>query len=257
MLFLSYNDTMSDQKPTLTKLTEFKEAIQHYHASEHARNVLASGPLVVMTGVAGGGRNTLINYLVDHGSYYFVVSDTTRPPKVRNGSLEEHGVHYFFRSEDEFLQDLQKGEYLEAEIIHNQQVSGTSIREIEKAHQLGKIPIHDFEFGGAEVIKRLKPDAVVIGLLPPSFEDWQYRLTGRETMHGHEFKNRMETAVLVLQSMLDRPYVQFVISGDLFDSSEHLRGIVEHGVYTDEQHQKGLETARKILEKTKELIQTL
>ena len=248
---------MPDQKPALTKLKDFKKILKHYTASDHAQAVLASTPFVAMSGVAGGGRNTLINYLVDNGPYYFVISDTTRSPKVRDGKLEQHGVNYFFRTEEDFLADLEKGEFVEAEIIHNQQVSGTSIREIQKAHDLKKIPIHDFELGGAEEVYRLKPDAVIIGLLPPSFEDWQYRLNARENMHGHEFKNRMETAVKVLESMLVRPYLKFVISGDLNDSSLHLRAIVEQGEYTAVQHQKGLDTAHTILNKTRELIRTL
>ncbi len=248
---------MTDQKPTLTKLKEFKEVLENYQASDHARSVLTRAPFVVMSGVAGGGRNTLINYLVDNGPYYFIISDTTRPPKVRDGKLEQHGVNYFFRTEEDLLGDLEKGEFLEAEIIHNQQVSGTSIREIEKAQEQKRIPIHDFELGGAEVVYKLSPEAVIIGLLPPSFEDWQYRLNAREEMHGHEFKNRMETAVKVLESMLERPYLKFVISGDLNDSSAHLRHIVEHGHYTEEQHEKGLETARTILHKTRKLVETL
>lgn len=248
---------MSDQKPTLLQLEEFEKVLGSYQASDHAKQVLGKSPFVAMSGVAGGGRNTLINYLVEHGPYYFVISDTTRPPKIRNGHLEQHGVNYFFRTEDELLGDLKNGEFIEAEIIHNQQVSGTSIREIENAQKQNLIPIHDFELGGAEAVYKLKPDATIIGLLPPSFEDWQYRLSARETMHGIEFKNRMETAVKVLESMLERPYIKFVISGDLNDSSNHLRDIVEHAIYTDEQHQKGLQTVRNILEKTQKLLTTL
>lgn len=248
---------MEAQKPTLTRLSAFEKALANYKASDHAARVLATTPFVAMMSVAGGGRNTLINYLVETGPYYFVVSDTTRGPKVRNGITEEHGVHYFFRSEDDFLSDLKNGEYIEAEIIHGQQVSGTSVREVEKAKQLGLIPIHDYEFGGADAMQQIKHDAIVIALLPPSFEDWQYRLKNRETMHGNEFKNRMQTAVIVLQAMLDRPYVKFVISGDLNDSSLHLRNIVEHGTYTQQDHQKGIELTKIILAKTKALLQDL
>ncbi len=248
---------MADQKPKLAKINEFRKVLAHYEASDHARQVLAGTPFVALSGIAGGGRNTLINYVVDHGPYHFVVSDTTRPPKFRSGKLEQHGVHYYFRTEDDFLEDLKNGEFIEAEIIHNQQVSGTSIREVEHAVAMGKIPIHDFELGGAEEVYGIKPDACIIGLLPPSFEDWQYRLSAREDMHSLEFKNRMETAVMVLQSMLERSYIKFVVSGDLNDSSAHLRDIVEHGIYTDDRHQKGLDLARSILVKTQELLKTL
>jgi guanylate kinase len=248
---------MDTQKPTLTRLSEFEEILAHYTASDHARAVMSSTPFVAMMSVAGGGRNTLINYLVENGPYYFVVSDTTRPPKVRNGNEEQHGVHYYFRSEEDFLEDLRNGEFIEAEIIHGQQVSGTSIREVQKAAEHGLIPIHDYEFGGIDQMQKIKPDATVIALLPPSFEDWQYRLKMRETMHEAEFKNRMQTAVTVLQAMLDRDYVKFVVSGDLNDSSIHLRQIVEHGQYTAEDHQKGRELVRVILGKTQTLLQGL
>lgn len=248
---------MTDQKPTLVKIKQFREVLQHYTASQHARTVLAGTPFVALSGIAGGGRNTLINYLVQTGPYHFVVSDTTRPPKMRSGTMEQHGVHYFFRSEDDFLEDLKNGEFIEAELIHNQQVSGTSVREIEHAVSLGKIPIHDFELGGAGAVYAIKQDAHIIGLLPPSFEDWQYRLSARESMHSHEFKSRMETAEMVLLSMLDRPYIKFVVSGDLNDSSAHLREIVERNNYPDEQHQKGLELTRSILAKTQALRKTL
>lgn len=248
---------MADQKPTLTKLSEFVDALAHYKPSAHALKVLAESHFVAMSGIAGGGRNTIINYLVDTADYYFVISDTTRPPKVRNGNLEQDGVQYYFRTEDDFLNDLKQGEFLEAEIIHNQQVSGTSIREIEKARTLGKIPINDFEFGGAENVYKLNNDAIIIGILPPSFEDWQYRLAAREQMHGAEFKNRMETAIHVLESMLTRTYIKFVISGDLNDSSKHLRAIVEQGIYTPQQHQKGIQITKEILQKTQKLVQTL
>jgi guanylate kinase len=248
---------MSDQKPALKQLTAFKKILNQYQASDHALKVVERSRFVALSGIAGGGRNTLISYLTEHAPYYFIVSDTTRPPKVRDGKREEHGVHYFFRTEEDLLADLEKGEFLEAEIIHNQQVSGISIREIEKAAEHRLIPITDVELGGAEVIHRLSPSATIIGLLPPSFEDWQYRLSSREEMHGHEFKNRMETAVKVLESMLKRDYIKFVISGDLNESSSNLRDIVEHGHYTEEQHEKGLETARTILKKTKALVKTL
>jgi guanylate kinase len=248
---------MEVQKPKLAHLAAFEQLLAHYKVSDHARAVLAATPFVAMMSVAGGGRNTLINYLVETGPYYFVVSDTTRPPKIRNGITELDGVHYFFRTEEDFLADLKTGEFIEAEIIHGQQVSGTSIREVEKAKELGLIPIHDYEFGGIDAMQSIKNDAVVIALLPPSFEDWQYRLKNRETMHSNEFKNRMQTAVHVLQAMLERPYVKFVISGDLNDSSLHLRDIVEKGLYTEDDHSKGKSLTQAILSKTQQLLTEL
>lgn len=246
---------MEDIAPQLQHKEDFQKAIQNYTLSAHAKKVLADSRLVVLLGVAGGGRNTLINYLAKTGPYHFIVSDTTRPPKVRDGYLEQNGVHYFFRTEDEFLTDLQSGEYIEAEIIHNQQVSGTSIRELQKATDRGLIGIHDFDVIGAANLQALKSDAYVIGLLPPSFEEWQKRLSTREQMHSKEFINRMRSATVILQDMLQKQYFKFLISDNVEHSSIRLRKIVEENIYSEEQHNEGLKIARSLLEQTIQLVE--
>ena len=172
---------------------------------------------------------------------------------MRDGQLEENGRHYFFRTEDDFLKDLKNGEYVEAEIIHDQQVSGTSVREVQVANQRSLIGIHDFDVLGATNIKKLKPDAFIVGLLPPSFDEWQKRLNGREEMHNKEFINRMKTAVIVLNEMLKKPYFKFIISDDVRVSSGKLQDLVERGHYTEEQHQQDISIARSMLKNTKNL----
>lgn len=244
-------------KPSLHLLKNFEVELNNFHVSKRAKKVLKETQLVVLVGVAGGGRNTLINYLTATGPYYFAISDTTRPPKIRDGSMELDGIHYFFRTEDAMLQDIKSGEFLEAEIIHSQQVSGTSVRELEKACANDLIAIHDFEYGGAANIVRVKPDAFIVGLLPPSFEEWQRRLGAREVMHEHEFLNRMHTAVIVLKSMLSNPYYKFMVSTDVHESSLDLRNLVEKDIYTKAQHAEGLKIARSILKKTEALIKSL
>lgn len=196
--------------------------------SEHALNVLAESKLVVLSGLAGGGRNTTINYLVEHDNYFFLVSDTTRPPKLRSGMMEQDGTHYYFRKEADMLREIRQGEFIEAEIIHNQQVSGTSIRELERANKTGKTAVHDFEFGGASNIAAAKPDAHIIGLLPPSYDEWLIRLQQREVMHEEEFINRLHTAEKVLENMLGEPYFSFVINTTVPQCAEEIRDIVEN-----------------------------
>jgi len=248
---------MEAQKPRLTRLADFQDALNGYEVSEHAKAVLGRTKLVVMCGLTGSGRNTIIDYLVGSGSYSFVVSDTTRPPKVRGGKLEESGVHYYFRSEDDILADLEAGEFVEAEIIHNQQVSGLSVRELQRIHEQGLIGIGDFETGGAKNIYLACQGAYIIALLPPSFKDWQDRLARREVMSSGEFKNRMQTAVKNLQIFIDNPYYKFIISDHIERSSKELRDLVENDKYTDEQHKVGLAVAKEMLSHTKALISSL
>ena len=238
---------MENSAPKLLHKEAFEKALFNYHISDRARDVLARTPFVALMGLAGGGRNTVIDQLTrDHG-YFFLVSDTTRPPKLRNGSMEVDGVNYHFRDEVEMLREIENGEFIEAEVIHNQQVSGVSIREVERAIASGKIPISDLEFGGAHNVAEAKPDAAVIGLLPPNYEEWQRRLFGRETMQPEEYANRLRTAKIVLERMLDKPYIKFVVNDNLDRCIDDIRKIVEQKTYTDEIHEKGRAVAMSLL----------
>lgn len=244
---------MTDTKPKLARLSEFQDILAHYQVSAHAQHVLDSTKLVVMVGLAGGGRNTIINRLADTGEYEFIISDTTRQPKVRDGVLEQHGVQYFFRTEEDFLTDLRSGEFLEAEIIHKQQVSGTSIRELARAGSTGKIAIHDFEFGGADIIAHTKPDAYVIGLLPPSYSEWRRRLTDRESSISEaELENRTHTAQIVLTHMLEKPYFKLVVNDSIDQCVADIRQIVEHNVYDDAKSSHAEAVAQRILQEIKD-----
>jgi len=214
----------------LHNIIEFEKLLEHYHVSSHAQSILDKAKLVVLTGLAGGGRNSTINHLVKNADYFFIVSDTTRPPKIRDGKLELTGVHYYFRSEIDMLSDIQNGEFIEAEIIHNQQVSGTSIRELERANSSGKIAIHDFEYGGAKNVAAAKSDAYLIGLLPPTYEEWLRRLQAREEMHEEELLNRLRTAEKVLTNMLSEPYFKFVVNTTIEQCANDIRQIVESNV---------------------------
>jgi guanylate kinase len=245
---------MENMVPTLRNKKAFEEALKEYKVSAHGKSVLAHTPFVAVSGLAGGGRNTIFRILTEKYNYIFIVSDTTRPPKFRDGRMEQNGVDYFFRKEEDMLRDIQNGEFIEAEIIHNQQVSGTSIREVERAMATGKIPIHDFEYGGANAVARAKPDAAIIGLLPPNYDEWIRRLTGREELHEQEFLNRLVTAKNVLENMLARPYFKFVINDTLDKCVESVRRIVEADDYTDEMRERGERVAKELLESVNEAL---
>lgn len=247
---------MNLERPHLALKTEFEKALAEFRMSGHAQAVLASSPLVAFTGITASGRNTVIRRLVDHGAYTFVVSDTTRQPKLRDGRLEENGVDYFFRSEEEVLRDIKNGEYVEAEIIHDQQVSGSSIRELKKAVEEGKLPIRDFDLGGILNIARLKPDATMIALLPPSYEEWERRLNAREKIEQREFENRLHTAKRILETIIEKPYFNIVINDDLEVCVSTIEKIVENKAYTQELDQYGRRIAKEILEGVKHTLGT-
>lgn len=232
----------------------FIEALKDYHPSREALQLLADIKYVPFAGLAGGGRNTVIQYLVNNYKYHFVVSDTTRPPKLRDGRMEVNGVQYFFRKEEEVLQEIQDGKFLEAELIHNQQVSGTSIRELLRARDEGRIPLNDVEFGGVENVHQLLPNAIIIGLLPPSYDEWIRRFTEREEISEEELMNRLRTAKEVLTRMLERPYFNLVINDNIEQCAEDIREIVERGNYPSEKATECRTVAEDILRRVNERL---
>jgi guanylate kinase len=206
---------------------EFKDILDTYVVSDHGKQILHSVKLVPIIAPTSTGKNTIMNHLVGTGRYFYVVSDTTRQPRKNDGVMEQNGKEYWFRTEDEVLADLKAGELLEAEIIHNQQVSGISIRELEKASKANKVAISDVDPEGVHNIIKAKPDTIVIMLVPPSFEEWQRRLAARGKMRPDEEKRRYETALRVFEDALAQDFYHFVITEDIDQSAALIDAIVE------------------------------
>lgn len=213
--------------PSLKHYLEFKEELDKYHVSERAMGTLNDMKLVLLIGLTSSGRGTILRHQIATGRYYYIISDTTRPPRVNDGVPEQNGVEYLFRTEEEVLADIKAGEYLEAEIIHGQQVSGISIRELEKAKGADKIPIADVDLQGVHNIMKVKPDSVVIMVVPPSFEEWQRRLAKRGVMRPDEQRRRMETAKRILDDAQKERFYHFVISEHIEQSAGIIDAIIE------------------------------
>jgi guanylate kinase len=229
---------------TLRLREQFIDVLKDYTPSQNTLRTLADMPLIILLGVSGSGRNTIIDELVATGRYYYIVSDTTRPPKVRNGRLEEDGVIYNFRTEEAILEDLKKGLYLEAELIHDQQVSGNSVHEIRKAHESGKVPINEVDLGGTDAIATAKPDTIFMFVVPPSFDEWMKRLHAREVMGEDELHNRIRTAIRILQIVLSSERFVFVVNDKL---AQVVSTVDDYG--SGEHHDLHNEEARQITQK--------
>jgi guanylate kinase len=222
--------------PGIHRLAEFREILANYHMSEGAQKALEGLKFVLMVAPTSTGRNTIIQKLTRDKDYYFIISDTTRQPQLRDGQMEQNAVNYFFRSEEEMLDDLKAGEFLEAAIIHQQQVSGISIRELERAKLLNKIAITDIETTGADIVMRAAPEAKAIFLVPPSFEVWQHRLMSRGRMNEQELKNRLNSAAKELKLAITHDYYNLVVA----DNVEHASQVVDdiaHGKPNTQQDQ--------------------
>lgn len=238
----------------LKRIDEFREVLKDYVLSDAAKQTLADLRLVLMVGPTSSGRNTIIRELVKTGGYHFIVSDTTREPRINDGIPEQDGREYWFRKEDDMLSDIKRGDFLEAAIIHNQQVSGISIRELQKAKESGKIAIDEVEIAGAHNTYKAKPDTVIIFSVPPSFVKWMKRLHKRGRMPEDEVRRRLETACLEFDAALTQDYYRYVINDDIDETVAAVDSLARLGHYDEIKGQAAREHIKQLYQQTRNYL---
>lgn len=238
----------------LDHIDDFRQALAEYKLSESSDAVLKDLQLVLLVGPTSSGRNTIIRELVKTGAYHFVVSDTTRQPRINDGVPERDGVEYWFRTEQTMLKEIQDGEFLEAAIIHNQQVSGTSIRELEKAQRTGAIAINEVEIAGADNIHTIKPDATFIFSVPPGFDKWMYRLRNRGKLPENEIRRRLETACLEFDVALTRDYYHYIINDDVDETVAVVDSMVRLGLHDPGRESTARELVKQLYQQTRDYL---
>ena len=120
---------------------------------------------------------------------------TVRNP--REGEI--HGENYFFLSREEFKSCIEKGEFLEwAEFSGN--MYGTKRPYVDEKLALGKNLILEIDTKGALNVKKIMPEATLIFILPPSFEELEARLRGRHTETEEAIQKRLESTRLEMEN---------------------------------------------------------
>ena len=137
-----------------------------------------NGLLLVVSGPSGVGKGTLVKALMDRNSKIKMsVSATTREP--RPGEIE--GVHYFFKSEEEFKAMADRGEFLEYIHVFGSKYYGTPRSFVEQHLSNGYDVILEIDVQGAMKVKQSFPDAVLMFITAPSMSEIKSRLIGRGT----------------------------------------------------------------------------
>lgn len=151
--------------------------------------------LVVLAGPTAVGKGTVSTHIRDnYPDVLLSVSATTRPP--RPGEVD--GRHYYFVDDATFDKMIAQGEFLEWATVHNASRYGTPRPPIDAALASGRSVLLEIDLQGARAVKKAMPEALLVFLLPPSWEELVRRLTGRGTESAAEQARRLETARIEL-----------------------------------------------------------
>jgi guanylate kinase len=175
--------------------------------------------LTVIAGPTAVGKGTVIKHiLANYPDIHLSVSATTRAP--RPGEVD--GVAYHFTTMDEFDQLIASGQMLEYAVVHGVNKYGTPRKPVEAALANGEKLILEIDIQGARQVKAAMPEANLVFIAPPSWDELVRRLNGRGTEDPAEQERRLETARLELAAQDEFDHV--VINDDV---AECARRIVE------------------------------
>jgi guanylate kinase len=159
--------------------------------------------LIVLAGPTAVGKGTVAAHIKEHHPEILLsVSATTRAP--RPGEVD--GEHYFFVDDAGFDRLVAEGALLEHATVHNAFRYGTPRAPIEKALADGRTVLLEIDLQGARQVRAAAPDATLVFLTPPSWDELVNRLVGRGTEGDEERARRLKTAKVELAAQGEFDY---------------------------------------------------
>jgi guanylate kinase len=173
--------------------------------------------LVVLAGPTAVGKGTVAAAVRErHPDVWVSVSATTRKP--RPGEVD--GVHYRFVSDEEFDRMIEEDELLEWAVVHKAARYGTPRRPVEEALEAGRLAMLEIDLQGARLVRDAMPDALLVFLKPPSWEELVRRLVGRGTETEVERARRLDTAREEMAA--ENEFDETVVNHEVHDAADEL-----------------------------------
>ena len=181
------------------------------------------GAFIVISGPSGVGKNTIADVLVDKGYGIYSVSMTTRG--IREG--EKEGRDYFFVSKEEFDRNIEEGNFLEY-ARYGDNYYGTLKSYVFDNLNNGINVIAVVDIQGGVNIENLFPEAVLIFIMPPSYEELEKRLRGRGTDSEEAILKRLDIAKKEMEFSSHYDYI--VINNTVDRATEDIIDIIDKEV---------------------------
>ncbi len=148
-----------------------------------------SGRLFVISGASGVGKSTVLGTVMKRNpDLRFSVSATTRDPRPG----ETDGVEYYFITKEQFKEMIAQNAFIEYD-AHMDHYYGTPTAQLEEKLAIGDV-ILDIEPVGAFNVRKVRPDATLIFIAPPSMEELERRLRGRGDTSEEQIQKRLKRA---------------------------------------------------------------
>lgn len=221
--------------------------LSSYEPDSAAKKLIKQTPILLLVGPTGAGKDSLKDKLLETGDYHHIVSHTTRRPRINHGVIEQDGREYHFIDKSTAEKMLDDHAMIEAK-MYSGNLYGTSVAEIQAAHDEGKIAMTDIEVQGVAEYKALDPGVMAVFLLPPDFKTWQERLQRRygDVVDADDSRLRMQTALDELDQLLSTEYYVAVINKDLNNVFKQIQAIVRSKKHTSPDEPQARAVAQRL-----------
>lgn len=172
-----------------------------------------NGNLIIISGTTCAGKGTVIERLLKNNeNLTLAISYTSRP--MRAGEID--GKDYYFISREQFEEKIKNNEFLEYAKVRYGEYFGTPKKEVKKLLETGKDVILEIDVQGAEQIKKMFQETILIFIMAPSMKEVKRRIKARGKETNEQILNRFQTAYKEINEI---PKYNYIVVNDEIETA--------------------------------------